>query len=228
MKNATRRRGGQQSSLVAACAGAGDPEPPDDDPATTTTPVAPLLPIRLGLATLISANDQNPCTHGYGCALRPWCASARRLRAALSARFASVALLGVHAARNRSAGQVQPSIRLGSLGDGRTAPPDGCLLPKADEAPFWGCSPLSREPKRTDLAAASVEYLSNARRSWLRWHVCELSPLHLLSVLRAQLPLPRGRPAGAAGRDVFALGGDRALRPARLPRARAGELSSRA
>lgn len=57
------------------------------------------LPLRIGIATLVSANTQPPCASGYGCALLPWCASARRLQAALQTRFDAVEILLVHSAR---------------------------------------------------------------------------------------------------------------------------------
>ena len=42
--------------------------------------------LRVGLATLYTPNADNPCTGGIGCALLPWCLSARRLRQALLSR----------------------------------------------------------------------------------------------------------------------------------------------
>ena len=39
---------------------------------------------RIAVATMLSPNDQDPCKHGMGCALLPWCASARRLRDAIT------------------------------------------------------------------------------------------------------------------------------------------------
>ena len=39
---------------------------------------------RIAIATMLSPNDQDPCIHGMGCALLPWCASAQRLRDAIT------------------------------------------------------------------------------------------------------------------------------------------------
>ena len=39
---------------------------------------------RIAIATMLSPNDQNPCKYGMGCALLPWCASAQRLRDAIT------------------------------------------------------------------------------------------------------------------------------------------------
>ena len=39
---------------------------------------------RIAIATMLAPNDQDPCKHGMGCALLPWCASAQRLRDAIT------------------------------------------------------------------------------------------------------------------------------------------------
>ena len=39
---------------------------------------------RIAIATMLAVNDQDPCKHGMGCALLPWCASAQRLRDAIT------------------------------------------------------------------------------------------------------------------------------------------------
>ena len=39
---------------------------------------------RIAIATMLAPNDQDPCKHGIGCALLPWCASAQRLRDAIT------------------------------------------------------------------------------------------------------------------------------------------------
>ena len=51
-------------------------------PASRSTKRAPAA--RIGIATMLAPNDQDPCMHGMGCALLPWCASAQRLRDALT------------------------------------------------------------------------------------------------------------------------------------------------
>ena len=51
-------------------------------PASRSTKRAPAT--RIGIATMLAPNDQDPCMHGMGCALLPWCASAQRLRDALT------------------------------------------------------------------------------------------------------------------------------------------------
>ena len=52
-------------------------------PASRSTKRAPAT--RIGIATMLAPNDQDPCMHGMGCALLPWCASAQRVRDALAA-----------------------------------------------------------------------------------------------------------------------------------------------
>ena len=58
--------------------------------ALVTTQVAAATPAsrapatRIGIATMLAPNDQDPCMHGMGCALLPWCASAQRVRDALT------------------------------------------------------------------------------------------------------------------------------------------------
>ena len=39
---------------------------------------------RIAIATMLAPNNQDPCKHGIGCALLPWCASAQRLRDAIT------------------------------------------------------------------------------------------------------------------------------------------------
>ena len=39
---------------------------------------------RIAIATMLAPNDQDPCKHGMGCALLPWCYSAQRLRDAIT------------------------------------------------------------------------------------------------------------------------------------------------
>lgn len=67
--------------------------------------------IRVAIATLVAPNDQAPCKHGYGCALLPWCVSARGLRAALRPSFAHVDVLVI----------VPPEAREGKKGTPRHA-----------------------------------------------------------------------------------------------------------
>ena len=56
--------------------------------------------LRIAIATLLVLNEGSPCG-GSGCALLPWCASARRLQHELYQHAAlSVTLLAVHANRN--------------------------------------------------------------------------------------------------------------------------------
>ena len=56
--------------------------------------------LRIAIATLLVLNEGSPCG-GSGCALLPWCASARRLQRELYQHAAlSVTLLAVHANRN--------------------------------------------------------------------------------------------------------------------------------
>ena len=50
---------------------------------------------RIGIATMLAPNDQDPCMHGMGCALLPWCASAQRLRDALTRRSPTLAAVSV-------------------------------------------------------------------------------------------------------------------------------------
>ena len=72
--------------------------------------------LRIALATLVSANDEDPCetgTHPYGCGLLPWCASATLLRRALLPHFATVEIIGVHAARpSYDSDRTQPAREL--------------------------------------------------------------------------------------------------------------------
>ena len=79
----------------------------------TDEPAPPLQPgpapraskgLRIAIATLISANNQDPCLgygqmRPYGCGLLPWCTSARRLQAALAPMFRSVEVVAVHSSR---------------------------------------------------------------------------------------------------------------------------------
>ena len=60
-------------------------------PASRSTKRAPAT--RIGIATMLAPNDQDPCMHGMGCALLPWCASAQRLRDALTLAAVSVDIL---------------------------------------------------------------------------------------------------------------------------------------
>ena len=60
--------------------------------------------LHIAIATLISANNQDPCkgygqSRPYGCGLLPWCTSARRLQAALAPMFRSVEVIAVHSSR---------------------------------------------------------------------------------------------------------------------------------
>ena len=84
-----------------------------DDCIATEDPVPPLQRVpapraskvlRIAIATLISANNQDPCKgtgqmRPYGCGLLPWCTSARRLQAALAPMFRSVEVIAVHSSR---------------------------------------------------------------------------------------------------------------------------------
>ena len=121
------------------------------------TQATQLLPFRLGIATLISANDQNPCARSYGCALRPWCASARRLSAALSERFVAVSLLGVHAARNRTRFHEAATP---------LSPSHNCLLSHATEV-FDGadCPELIQIHPSAEMLQASRQHAKRVIRS---------------------------------------------------------------
>ena len=121
------------------------------------TQATQLLPFRLGIATLISANDQNPCARSYGCALRPWCASARRLSAALSERFVAVSLLGVHAARNRTRFHEAATP---------LSPRHNCLLSHATEV-FDGadCPELIQIHPSAEMLQASRQHAKRVIRS---------------------------------------------------------------
>jgi hypothetical protein len=56
--------------------------------------------LRVALATLYMPNTDNACVHGVGCALLPWCLSARRLKAALTTGLdARVDVIALYAPR---------------------------------------------------------------------------------------------------------------------------------
>ena len=74
--------------------------------------------LRVAIATLISANQENPCGNGarpYGCGLLPWCVSAKRLRDALLPHFAAVEVIGVHASRRLNERNEKPRARRESV-----------------------------------------------------------------------------------------------------------------
>ena len=97
--------------LRRRCASAGRPTSHPPEPATR--PAGASAPLRLAIATLLVPNPFNPCLHGIGCALLPWCESARRLQAALRAHpgVTTVDLLVVHAPSrgNTTLPSAQPS-----------------------------------------------------------------------------------------------------------------------
>lgn len=65
--------------------------------------------LRVGIATLFSPNEQNPCVYGIGCAFLPWCMAARTLQSGLLAhpQFMRVDILVVH--NNRRANATKPA-----------------------------------------------------------------------------------------------------------------------
>ena len=90
------------STTSAACEGASLPAAPREHIPHHTVPTSGVVPgsLRIAIATLIAPNLQNACKHGIGCALLPWCNSARRLRAELVPLFASVDILVLHVPRD--------------------------------------------------------------------------------------------------------------------------------
>ena len=89
--------GHQRRRRAADCISTDDPAPPlQPGPAPRAS-----KGLRIAIATLISANNQDPCLgigqmRPYGCGLLPWCTSARRLQAALAPLFRSVEVVAVH------------------------------------------------------------------------------------------------------------------------------------
>ena len=97
---------GRTDTAVQDCitTAARDPQPTHQREGVRAGRAAKAKGLRIAVATLISANNQDPCKGNgvgrpYGCGLLPWCVSARRLQSALAPLFRSVEVIAVHASR---------------------------------------------------------------------------------------------------------------------------------
>lgn len=100
------------TSSADNCIATVDPLPPlERGPAPTAS-----KGLRIAIATLISANNQDPCKgtgqmRPYGCGLLPWCTSANRLKAALAPMFRAVEVIAVHSSRLADESQLSTEER---------------------------------------------------------------------------------------------------------------------